>query len=129
MAGLPTTSVEQFLGALLGSIGDVTAVPGATPKIIGAAVAAIADISAKSFEYVWIANMVIGLVTTTRKLLMLLDPAAQLSLLNLFLWNSRLIHGAIVCCFLKPVDESMTVHIESALEIGKLRDKQLLPPP
>lgn len=67
MAGLPETSVSQFLGALLNSIGDVTAVPGASPNIISTAIKAVADISAKSFEYVWIANMAIGVVTTACK--------------------------------------------------------------
>lgn len=64
MAGLPASSVKQFVTALLGSVGEITAVPGVDPKILGAAATAIADISAKSFEYVWIANMVIGLVST-----------------------------------------------------------------
>jgi len=49
-AGLPATSVKQFIEALLGSVGKVTAVPGVNMKIIGAAVTAIANISAKSFE-------------------------------------------------------------------------------
>ncbi|CZR69618.1 related to potential drug facilitator PEP5 [Phialocephala subalpina] len=94
-AGLPTASVSQFLGALLNSVGEVTAVPGVSPEIIGTAVIAIKNISAQSFRYVWITNMVIGLVTT------------------------------FLCLFLQPVRDKMTVHIESALEDGKFRKKQL----
>ena len=74
-AGLPATSVKQFLGALLGSEGDITTVPGVTKQIIGKAVAAIADISAQSFKYVWIANMAIGLATAFGKYLNLLGKS------------------------------------------------------
>lgn len=79
----------------MGDVGSVSDVAGVTPSIINAAVVAIADISAHSFRFVWIANFAIALAS------------------------------ACLCLFLRPVAEEMTVYVESALEDSKLRAKQM----
>ncbi|KAI1629102.1 major facilitator superfamily domain-containing protein [Exophiala viscosa] len=94
-AGLPKSSITAFLGALLSSIGSLTDVKGITPTIIDAALVAIKDISARSFRFVWIANMAIAVA------------------------------AGLLCVLLKPVKDEMTDHVESALEIGQLRKKQM----
>lgn len=92
-AGLPASSAMQFVGAFLG--GDPSAllkVAGVTPTIIAAAASAVKTISAHSFRNVWIANAAIGGATF------------------------------LLTLFLRPVGDKMTVHVESPLEDGKLRE-------
>ncbi|KEF54080.1 uncharacterized protein A1O9_09875 [Exophiala aquamarina CBS 119918] len=94
-AGLPPTSAAHFLAAYLGPVGSVVDVSGVTPKIIEAATSAVADTSARSFRYVWFANMAIAVAT------------------------------AAVCVFLRPIADEMTEHVESALEVSDLRTEQM----
>jgi hypothetical protein len=53
-AGLPTTSIAQFVGDLLGqNTTGLALVPGVTPAIIGAGANASLDTYAKGFRNVW----------------------------------------------------------------------------
>jgi len=84
------------LDAFLGNSGNVVVdVPGVNGNVIAAAVTAVADVSAHSFKFVWIANMVIAVAT-----------------------------GAL-CAFLGPVASEMTSHVESALEASDVRQSQM----
>lgn len=62
-AGLPPTSVGGFVGALAGQDqAALASVPGVTPSIIGAGVAALMNALADSFRYVYIIAAPFGLV-------------------------------------------------------------------
>ncbi|KAL3482675.1 fungal trichothecene efflux pump [Aspergillus germanicus] len=95
-AGLPESSLTQFLPAFLGGQQNILAsINGVTTQVLAACAQASKDASAASFRNVWFVNMAFGLV------------------------------AAILSVFLLPVKDRMTNHIESALEPGKVRDAQL----
>ncbi|KAL3460213.1 major facilitator superfamily domain-containing protein [Aspergillus heterothallicus] len=95
-AGLPESSLTQFLPAFLGGQQNLLAsINGVTAQVLAACVEASKVASAASFRNVWFVNMAFGLV------------------------------AAILSVFLLPVKDRMTNHIESALESGKVRDAQL----
>jgi hypothetical protein len=63
-AGLPPTSIEPFIGALMSQNQALLAqIPGVTPAVIGAGVHAMQGAYLKSFEVVWIAAAVFSGVT------------------------------------------------------------------
>lgn len=94
-AGLPSSSVSSFVEAMVSGTGSVTDIPGVTGQIVAAATAAVADVSARAFRYVWIINM------------------------------AAAVAAAVSCFFLHPVGDRMTTHVESALEESQLRAKQM----
>lgn len=58
-AGLPPSSVAQFVGDLAGqNKTDLVTVPGVTPAIIGAGAGALLDTYAKAFRNVWVTALV-----------------------------------------------------------------------
>jgi uncharacterized membrane protein YwzB len=61
-AGLPQSSIPEFLSILMGSIGDITSVPGATPNIIAVAQLAAKNAYVESFKYVWLTSIAFGVV-------------------------------------------------------------------
>ncbi|KAF7546916.1 hypothetical protein G7Z17_g8095 [Cylindrodendrum hubeiense] len=93
-AGLPNSSVEEFMKVFFSpDPTGITNVSGVTNMVLVAAEHALKLVTVKSFEFVWIANAVIGAIT------------------------------AILTIFLQPVATSMTAHVEAPLEDGKHRDK------
>ena len=60
-AGLPESSVQGFVTRFLA--GDTTDLTAVTLSILAAADDALKQVTAKSFEFVWVANAVIGAIT------------------------------------------------------------------
>ncbi|KAM5345965.1 hypothetical protein ACJ41O_011826 [Fusarium nematophilum] len=95
-AGLPASSVEEFVAAFLAGDNSALAdIAGATPSVITAAQRALETVISESFKFVWIANAIIGVVTAT------------------------------LTCFLGPVTQQMTTHVEAPLEKSKLRESAM----
>lgn len=78
-AGLPATSVEQFVGYLAAQNETALAVvPGVTPEIIGAGADALLNTYAVAFRYVWITAIPFTVLATIGmlSLSLLLDPTS-----------------------------------------------------
>ncbi|CAK7237200.1 hypothetical protein SEUCBS140593_009878 [Sporothrix eucalyptigena] len=96
-AGLSATSAQEFVTAFLaGDTSALAGIAGATPSVITAAQQALKDVTAGSFKFVWIANAIIGLIT------------------------------AGLACFLLPIGDKMTSHVEAPLEEGKSRESAMV---
>jgi hypothetical protein len=64
-AGLPETSLPEFLGILTGVVttAPITSVPGISLNIIEASTLALKQAYRQSFKYVWLASIPFGIVS------------------------------------------------------------------
>ncbi|KIW07205.1 uncharacterized protein PV09_02070 [Verruconis gallopava] len=78
--GLPPQSLEAFIGALASeaSESDIAAIPGVTPQIIGAGVAALQKAFLNSFKWVYVAAAVISAVAAIASCF-LINPVKDLN--------------------------------------------------
>ncbi|RSL72456.1 hypothetical protein CEP53_001108 [Fusarium sp. AF-6] len=96
-AGLPTSSAQEFVAAFLaGNSSALATIPGATPSVFTAAEHSLEHVTTESFKFVWIANVIIAVVT------------------------------CVLTCFLQSVAHHMTGHVEAPLEQGKLRESAMV---
>lgn len=84
-AGLPLTSAEAFVGALLTAPESVAQVPGVTPEILQAAAMGSRFAYAESLKYVWLCTIPFGVC------------------------------AIIACCFLPPTTKYMTGRVAAKL--------------
>lgn len=76
-AGLPTSSVSQYVAGLLGqNTTELMSTPGVTPAIIGAGADALLDTYAKSFRNVWVTALPFVALAAVAALFFI-DPTAE----------------------------------------------------
>jgi hypothetical protein len=104
--GLPPTSLEAFIGALAGQAppAQIAAIPGVTPQIIGAGVAALKNAFLHSFKWVYVAAAVISAVSAIGELTHSRDPR----------WH--ILSVLVASCFLVNPAKDLNNHVDAPLE-------------